>query len=291
MPTSAGTALYAQCCRNSYLVNTNAHEQQQRSYKARARVHTARCGTPKRASTTTVRTAVLAPNSRCNPIFTSDVTAATYLAMMAWMCRTVWCMLSCALTRLPSCRRIWRVVAGCAASTSGTSAASGAAVASMTAPAATADDLGNGSNDNNGSIGNSGGRQADRQPVSGRQRPATNKTKGGDGSATQRPGCPGRHAAPDALHLRGPKHKADNGSHKKNSKSFCRHARAGGMDKRRWVRGQERGLFWLERQRSMPAWRCEKQEQHKATNRTGVKTKAAKHTDSRTYVGTVLRDR
>lgn len=64
-----------------------------------------------------------------------------YLAIMAWMCRTVWCMLSCALTRLPLWSRICSVVEGCEASTSGASEASGAPVAVITAPSATADAL------------------------------------------------------------------------------------------------------------------------------------------------------
>lgn len=101
--------------------------------------------------------------------------------MMAWMCRTVWCMLSCARTRLPSWRRIWRVVAGCAASTSGTSAASGAAVASITAPAATADALGN------ADTGTATATQARSQQRNARAR-ATKKTqRRSDGRATAVP--------------------------------------------------------------------------------------------------------
>lgn len=50
-------------------------------------------------------------------------------------------MLSCALTRLPSCSLICSVVDGCAVSTSGASAAVGALSAVVTALSATADDL------------------------------------------------------------------------------------------------------------------------------------------------------
>lgn len=112
------------------------------------------------------------------------------LAMMAWMWRTVWCMLSCALTRLPSWRRICRVVAGCAASTSGTSAASGAAVASITAPAATADDLCIGKN---GRKGDGNGRA-----VSSNARGKTTKKNSADGSVTDT--AAGRKIVPHGQH-------------------------------------------------------------------------------------------